>query len=161
MFFRIITRVGIAAALLVTHSGIVRAEESKRIEATPAHASSGAVTVVDVSSGDHDIDKLVKKGATTIVDIFSEACPPCRKLSPKLDQLAQKRKGLRILKLDIGTVETKEGRGINWEAPFVKKYDIHSIPHLILYSKKAKKLSSGEEAWETVKGWLQKEKLTK
>ncbi|MBI3892804.1 MAG: thioredoxin family protein [Candidatus Wallbacteria bacterium] len=139
------------AALVAAAPIALRAEE----------AESKNVKEIDASTKSLDIDKLVEPGHTTIVDIFSQACPPCRALSPKLDALAKKRKGLKILKLNLGTKQSKEGLEINWDVPLRAKYDIHSIPYLFLYDEKGVQLAAGEDAYSKVLGWLKKEKLAK
>ncbi len=116
------------------------------------------VTVVDVSKEAKDVEKLITAGKVTIVDVFSEACPPCRQLSPLLNRLAARRHDLAILKLDLGTQLVKSEKGavrvINWNSPHKEKYDIHSIPFLTIYGENGAKLSEGEEAFKTVIGWM-------
>lgn len=116
------------------------------------------VTVVDVSKEAKDVEKFITAGKVTIVDVFSEACPPCMQLSPLLNRLATRRHDLAVLKLDLGTLTANTDKGavraINWNSPHAAKYDIHSIPFLTIYGENGTKLSEGEEAFKTVISWM-------
>lgn len=57
-----------------------------------------------------------------VVDFFAEWCMPCLMLSPVIEELAEKMKDVKFIKLDVD--ENKE---------LSKKYDVSSIPCLIVF----------------------------
>jgi thioredoxin 2 len=74
-------------------------------------------------AGDDDFD-TVAIGSTVpvLVDLWAEWCPPCRMVSPALDQLAKERAGhLKLVKVDVD------------RAPgLARRYDARSIPTLLI-----------------------------
>ena len=62
-----------------------------------------------------EIEALLQKGKTNIVDFYSDYCPPCRKISPLLQELGRKRPDLAILAVDINR---KGVKGIDWTRPW-------------------------------------------
>lgn len=150
-----VIRLALVVALAFYATMVLHAEKVpvKAPEATPAEHPVN-VTIIDASTDKQDIDKLVKQGSTNIIDVFSEACPPCRRLSPLLNKLAEKKPELQIVKLDIGVTTSGTKRGINWGAPVIEQYGIRGIPYLMIYDEKGQKKSEGDPAFEEVVQWL-------
>lgn len=90
-------------------------------------------------------------GKTTIVDFFSEYCPPCMALGPQLAKLVQTRTELALVKVDINRPGT---RGIDWQSPVARQFSLHSIPHLKVYDGNGVLVAEGEAAEQLVGGWL-------
>ena len=65
-----------------------------------------------------DLKKLPVQGKITVVDFFSQYCPPCMQLAPLLEQLAQKRSDLAIKKVNIQRPEVS-GK-IDWQSPLAQ-----------------------------------------
>ncbi len=94
-----------------------------------------------------EIEDLLQKGKVNIVDFYSDYCPPCRKISPRLQELGRKRPDLAILKVDIN----REGiKGIDWSSPLARQYELSSVPHFKIYDKDGSLLHEGQEAWPEV-----------
>ena len=89
-------------------------------------------------------------GKTTVFDFFSEFCPPCRELSPKLEKLAQARPDFSIVKVDINRPGIQ---GIDGESPVALQYKLESIPHLKVFGPDRKLLAEGDKAWDMVSRW--------
>ncbi|MFI5330674.1 MAG: TlpA family protein disulfide reductase [Desulfobaccales bacterium] len=106
-----------------------------------------------------DLSKLPVKGKITVVDVFSPFCPPCMKLSPLLEQLAQKRSDLAIKKVNIQRPEVS-GK-IDWQSPLAQQLGLQSIPHFMIFNAKGKLEAQGQEATKQVVGWLQEAGLLK
>ncbi len=106
-----------------------------------------------------DLKSLPVKGKTTLVDCYSPYCPPCMRLAPLLEQLAQKRSDLVIKKVNIQRPEVSGH--IDWQAPLAKQLELRSIPHFMIFDKKGKLASQGQEASKQVIGWLQEAGLLK
>jgi len=74
-------------------------------------------------AGDDDFDEVaISSPLPVLVDLWAEWCPPCRMVSPALDQLARERAGqLKLVKVDVD------------RAPgLARRYDARSIPTLLL-----------------------------
>lgn len=70
-----------------------------------------------------EFDKLLTYEGPVVVDCTATWCGPCRKVSPLIDQLAEKYQGrAKVVKLDIEK---------NQETP--KKYGVRSIPAVLIF----------------------------
>jgi thiol-disulfide isomerase/thioredoxin len=100
------------------------------------------------------IENYLVAGKTVIFDFYSEYCPPCRLLSPRLSKLAEKRKDIVLIKVDINREGTS---GIDWGSPVAQQFNLHSIPHMKIYSPEGKLDAEGDPARDRVLGMLDKE----
>lgn len=91
-------------------------------------------------------DHLVS-GKTVIFDFYSDGCPPCRRLSPILSKLAEKRADIALVKVDINRPGSG---GIDWQSPVAQQFELNSIPHLKVYSPEGKLEAEGDAAMEIV-----------
>src|SRR5688572_32823033 len=69
-------------------------------------------------------------GKTVIFDFTSKYCGPCRAYDEPLHALHAKRDDLVVVKVDVNRPNVQ---GIDWEAPVVGQYGLHSIPHFKVY----------------------------
>ena len=90
-------------------------------------------------------------GKITVFDFTSEYCPPCRAISPKLDELHARRADIVVVKVDINRPDTK---GIDWVSPVALQYNLQGIPHFKVYNPKGELVAEGEKATEMVFEWL-------
>ncbi len=122
---------------------------------------AGAVQEANAGRGGQPIElnKLPVRGKITVVDFFSQYCPPCMRLAPLLEQLAQKRSDLAIKKVNIQRPEVS-GK-IDWQSPLAQQLELRSIPHFMIFDQKGKLSSQGQEAMKQVIGWLQEAGLIK
>ena len=118
----------------------------------PAAAETGAAAAIrTISHGQQvNLQDYLTAGKTTIFDFYSEFCGPCRMLSPKLEQLAQMRPDLALVKVDINRPGQQ---GIDWQSPVARQYSLQSIPHLKIYGADGKLMAEGEQAYQLVMGW--------
>jgi thioredoxin 1 len=123
-----------------------------------ALASSGAWAgaVADASPGKPgqtlDLNSLVVKGKTTLIDFYSPFCPPCVQLAPIMARLAEKRPDLAIKKANINRPGVD---GIDWRSPLAQQYQIRQVPFFMIFNPQGQPVAQGREAVETVGGWLQ------
>ena len=122
---------------------------------------AGAVQEANAGKGGQPIDlnKLPVRGKITVVDFFSQYCPPCMQLAPLLEQLAQKRSDLVIKKVNIQRPEVS-GK-IDWQSPLAKQLGLQSIPHFMIFNAKGRLEAQGQEATKQVFGWLNEGGLLK
>jgi thiol-disulfide isomerase/thioredoxin len=121
----------------------------------------GAVPEVNAGRGGQPIElkQLPVRGKITVVDFFSPYCPPCLRLAPLLEQLAQKRSDLVIKKVNIQRPEVS-GR-IDWQSPLAQQFQLHSIPHLMIFNQRGRLEAQGPEAMKQVVDWLKETGLLK
>ena len=108
----------------------------------PAHISQGQTVAL--------ADYLVP-GKTTVFDFYSEYCPPCRAIAPRLVKLHQQRDDIAVVKVDINRPGVK---GIDWQSPVARQYNLESIPHFKVYGPDGTLKAEGDAAYEMVTGWL-------
>ena len=108
----------------------------------PVHISQGKeVTLAD----------YLVPGKTTIFDFYSEYCPPCRAIAPRLEKLHMTRDDIVVVKIDINRPGMK---GIDWKSPVARQYKLQSIPHFKVYDSDGNLKAEGDEAYELVNSWL-------
>lgn len=97
------------------------------------------------------VEDYLLKGRTTIVDFYSDYCPPCRKMSPLLAKLAKRRADLAVVKLDIN----RQGvEGIDWASPLARQYELSSIPYFRIYDGEGNLLQDGPKATQEIVAML-------
>jgi thiol-disulfide isomerase/thioredoxin len=133
------------AALLtfsVCSSLVAVANTGRAKPAKPEHIAYGSEVKIT--------DYLVA-GKTTVFDFTSQYCPPCRAVAPLLEQLHQTRDDIVVVKVDINRPSVK---GIDWESPVAKQYQLGSVPHFKVYSPEGKLVAEGKPASKLVYSWL-------
>ncbi len=91
-------------------------------QAEPLHIAQGSEVAL--------ADYLVP-GKTVVFDFTSKFCGPCQAYNEPLRELHAKRADLVIVKVDINRPDI---RGIDWQSPVARQFDLHSIPHFKVYS---------------------------
>lgn len=116
-------------------------------------AWAGSVEEANAGRGGQTLDlkRLATPGKTTLIDIYSPFCPPCVRLAPVMEQLAQRRPDLAIKKVNLNRPEV---RGIDWQSPLANQYHIRQVPYFMIFSPQGKLVAQGREAVEQVRRWL-------
>lgn len=68
-----------------------------------------------------DFKSLIKEGVT-LVDFYATWCGPCKMLAPQLEQLAEKRQDINVIKIDVDQHEE-----------LAAEFNIRVVPTLILF----------------------------
>ncbi|MCE5239759.1 thioredoxin family protein [bacterium] len=96
------------------------------------------------------LEDYLVAGKTTIVDFYSEFCPPCRALAPHLEKLVQTRQDTAVVKVDIN----RPGhQGIDWGSPVAQQFSLRSIPYLRIYGPDKQLQAEGKAALTQVLEW--------
>jgi thiol-disulfide isomerase/thioredoxin len=127
---------------LLAFPGVTSAAEPNVKEPTPATISHGKkVTLTD----------YLVPGKTTIFDFYSEHCPVCKSLEPGIRKLHASREDISVVFVDINRPGAK---GIDWDSPVSKQYDLPSTPQFKVYGPDGKLQAEGKPAYVMVTGWI-------
>jgi thioredoxin 2 len=116
--------------MTTTRSDIVRCEQCGTKNRVPASATGlpkcgkcGSPVPWVTEAGDDDFDDIAMASKVPVlVDLWAEWCPPCRLVSPVLDQLAKERAGqLKLVKVNVDS-----------SPALARRYEARSIPTLLL-----------------------------
>ena len=78
---------------------------------------------IDVTDATFEADVVERSfAAPVVVDFWAEWCGPCHAIAPVLDQIAEERSDLKVVKLNIDE-----------EPSIAQRYGVMSIPTLILF----------------------------
>jgi thiol-disulfide isomerase/thioredoxin len=117
--------------------------------ASSSHAK--AAEPLDVSHGQEvKLADFLVPGKITVFDFYSHYCPPCMAEAPLVRKLHETRQDLAVVDVDINRPGI---RGIDWESPVAKEFQLDSIPHFKVYDAQGKLMAEGDEARALVDGW--------
>jgi thioredoxin 1 len=81
-------------------------------------------SVLDVTSASFQ-KEVLESDEPVLVDFWATWCPPCRRLSPKVEELAEEYKGrLKVAKIDSDSNQD-----------LAAKYQIQALPTLLFFKK--------------------------
>lgn len=93
----------------------------RRAAVDPRHISLGEEVVLSAH---------LVPGKITVFDFTSKYCPPCQAYNQPLALLQAQRADIAVIKVDINRPGV---RGIDWDSPVVRQYQLRSIPHFKVY----------------------------
>lgn len=73
--------------------------------------------------GQNDVDAIIKKHKTAIIDFYADWCMPCVMMSPIIDELAQTYAG----KISFFKINVEDNKDISM------KYKVMGIPTLLVF----------------------------
>jgi len=93
-----------------------------------------ARTVIEDGRDLADLESLVVKGKTTVVDFSAVWCKPCRKIDEHMAVVLGTHKEIAYRRLDI----------VDWDSPLAKHYlkDVPQLPYVVVYGPKGEKLDT-------------------
>jgi thiol-disulfide isomerase/thioredoxin len=98
----------------------------------------GAADIRVITKGQPvDLRDHLVPGKYTLVDYYADWCPPCRELSPLLEELARLHPNLAIRKVDI----------VDWSHPVAEQQGVRDLPYLRLFDPEGNLLSDGDATY--------------
>jgi thioredoxin 1 len=71
--------------------------------------------------------EVIESDVPVLVDFTATWCPPCQKLAPTIDKLAERYQGkVKVAKFDVGP-------GFSKGQEFLEKYGFNGIPHIMIF----------------------------
>lgn len=99
------------------------------------------------------LESLAYPGKVTIVDFYSQYCPPCRAISPAIHAAVKANKATALRVVDINRPNTQ---GIDWSSPVVAQHGIRSIPYFVIFDSRGNEVARGPRAKDMVAEFLNK-----
>ncbi len=93
------------------------------------------------------VTDFLTRGKVNVLVFASSACPYSQALGPKLTALATRRSDLAVGRLEIDRPESK---GIDWQSPLARQYELRSVPAFKIYDSAGKLQAEGETARKMV-----------
>src|SRR5207249_4339648 len=118
--------------------GFFRARERHGVN--PESAQGADIRVVSKGEPLNLRDYLVP-GKYTLFDYYADWCPPCRQLSPRLENLARHHSNLALRKIDI----------VSWSHPVARQQGVTELPYLRLYDPAGRLVGEGDAALDGLK----------
>ncbi|MEW6282054.1 MAG: thioredoxin family protein [Candidatus Eremiobacterota bacterium] len=97
-----------------------------------------------------DLATCAVPGKLTLIEFFSDRCPPCREMARVLDYIAARRPDLAIRRLNI---DRPGSGGIDWDSPLADQYGIDTVPCFKIYGTGGGLISQGDAAKDQVRQW--------
>jgi thiol-disulfide isomerase/thioredoxin len=79
-------------------------------------------------------------GKYTLFDYYADWCPPCRQLSPRLEELARQHANLALRKIDI----------VSWSHPVARQQGVTDLPYLRLFDPEGKLVAEGDAVLDSL-----------
>ncbi len=76
---------------------------------------------MEFAGSEKDFLNEVSSGVV-LVDFYASWCGPCRMLAPVLEELANERKDIKVLKVNVDANQT-----------LAQDYNVMGVPHLVLF----------------------------
>ena len=125
-------RISIFAALFaMTVSGCTNQTSPPSLDESAAQDSSagGHGGTIAVTANNFQ-EVVLQSDVPVLVDIWAKWCGPCMDIAPVVEELAEDFKGKAVVaKLDFDVTESDPAT-----AELVQRYNIHSIPTLLVFS---------------------------
>jgi len=110
----------------------------------PQSAGQGSAPDGDirvVSKGEPlNLREYLVRGKYTLFDYYADWCPPCRQLSPRLEQLARQHPNLALRKIDI----------VSWSHPVAAQQGVTDLPYLRLFDPEGRLVAEGDAVLDSL-----------
>jgi thiol-disulfide isomerase/thioredoxin len=134
----------------------VEGEESLEAQASTSATAVGGlvltqpVTVIADGGLEVNLARYLPAGKVTIVDFYADWCGPCRRIGPKLEQLALSDPEVVLVKVDI----------VKWGTPVTRQFQIRSVPSVHVYNRRGHRVGNPTSDFEAVRRSVEHAKKT-
>jgi len=97
-----------------------------------------------------DLSQLAVPGKTTLIEFYSDQCPPCHEMLRVMEYLAASRSDLAIRRINI---DRTGHSGIDFDSPLAEQYAVESVPSFRIFDPQGKEIAQGKAAKDTVREW--------
>jgi thiol-disulfide isomerase/thioredoxin len=97
-----------------------------------------------------ELTSCLVPGKTTLIEFYSDSCPPCHEMARVLDNLAQHKPELAVRRLSI---DRRGSAGIDWDSPLAEQYHVDVVPAFRVYGPTGKLTADGSAAKDLVREW--------
>lgn len=94
-----------------------------------------------------DLSKVAVSGKLTIVEFYSDQCPPCIKMAEALDRLAKARPDIAIRRVNI---DRRGQNQIDFDSPLARQQKVGSVPSFRIFESDGKQSAEGDLAKQKV-----------
>ncbi|MCI0658085.1 MAG: thioredoxin family protein [Acidobacteria bacterium] len=132
--------VGMTLALVAAAAGLGLLGACGSQSVGQGTAPGGDIQVVSKGEPLNLRDYLVT-GKYTLFDYYADWCPPCRRLSPRLEELARQHANLALRKVDI----------VSWSHPVARQQGVTDLPYLRLFDPEGRLVAEGDAVLDSLK----------
>ena len=98
---------------------------------------NGKIKTVSIGNFEKEV---INNEKITLIDFYADWCPPCKMLSPLVEELSEERKDINFVKINI-----------DFDTELANRYGVVSIPTLVV-------IKDGKEVDRSI-GYIEKEKI--
>lgn len=98
-----------------------------------------------------DLEKVLVSGKSTVLEFYSDACPPCREMAPVVERIAKAHPEIAFRKLNIDRAGMQE---IDFDSPLATQMALHSVPSFRIYDEQGKLKADGQQAKDQMRTWF-------
>jgi thiol-disulfide isomerase/thioredoxin len=129
-------------SLLLGAAGIVGFTHLRSAGVSGGEGSTPGADIRIVSKGEPlNLRDYLVPGKYTLFDYYADWCPPCRQLSPRLEELARRNPNLAVRKVDI----------VDWSHPVAQQQGVSDLPYLRLYDPQGKLVAEGDPVLKSLR----------
>ncbi len=103
-----------------------------------------------------DLQRFLSQDRTTLVEFYSDECPPCREMERVMEYLAEQNRELAIRRVDINR---RGFQGIDFDSPVAEQYGVDSVPSFRVYAPGGRLVAQGQAARDQVREWYSQAQL--
>lgn len=145
-------RIGFSVVALVLFSTLVTPAFSQTTPTTTIDKNGAILQVNKKTPGARvDLSAVLSKEKPTLLFVHSDHCGPCKRIAPKIKELAESKSDIRVAELMLDGQMEKD---IGWESPAAKQFKINTVPAYFIYGQDGKLMLSGKKAKEQVVNWM-------